>query len=183
MFDADGWLTNLEARSRLLNLPISANYIERAERLLLRPILPARNIQRHPAPTYIADEMPPDPAAWLGSRVTVTVDLCAPADSLKRQFARWVREARKARGLIAVNRAFERRDFERWHALRVLPYLDLRIWERACIGRLTYETMGDALFPDDLDTSVAGRVRKSVKPLADALVQPASIAHLRSLCC
>lgn len=182
-FNAAEWLGNLEVRARLLASPVCDGLVEAAWQLIQQPITaPYRINGAQCPPLYLGEGMPDDPSAWLGTRVTLTIDLLGPTDALKKQFAAWLRAARIERGIVPINQAFSARDFGRWQAMRVLPYLDLRIIEHASFRRFSFAQVGEALFPDDVDIDVAGRVRKAVRPLAEMLVQPACIEHLRSIC-
>lgn len=182
-FTAADWLGNLEARAPLINLAAGAYSHQMAEAMLLHPLRPPyRPRGGFDVPRYVGQPVAPGDACALPSWVSVGVDLLAPADALKRQFANWLRATRKEKKLPVINRHFSREDFATWHARRVLPFLDLTFWAWCRGQRVPNELMGSLLFPDEPDRNVEARVRKSVEPLALALTQSACLQNLRTVC-
>ena len=61
-------------------------------------------------------------------------------------------------------------DLQRWVKLKVLSYIDLILISSYEGKTLTQNMLGRVLFPDDYDIDVTERIRQSVKPLADSLL-------------
>ncbi len=103
----------------------------------------------------------------------ITIDLEAPDDLILREFSEWLavqRSVEGASGQRGPKKCFDRSDFEDWIDFRVLAFIDLRF---ACMNgecRLTQHVIGEALFPDEYNVSLAERVRKAVLPRADLLM-------------
>ena len=109
-----------------------------------------------------------------GSDALTVINLDAPDDLLAKQFMEFVHERRKALEIEALTEVPGEADFQRWHKHKVLGYFDL-CWHT---GDLTNEEIGRILFPDEYSISLADKVRKVVKPLANTVFRPATLSAL-----
>lgn len=116
----------------------------------------------------------------MSGAVTVNVDLFASDDKLVDDFKAWLRVTRRALNVPSIQRRFTRADFDRWQQNKVLAYLDLSFWADINGLRLTNQTLGVALFPEEYNIALADRIRKVVAPLALAASSPVYIEALLS---
>lgn len=108
------------------------------------------------------------------------VDLEAPDELLEAEFDAWLslqRQRQASSGEITPRMASEA-DFADWCKYRVLPYIDLAFAMDYEGFRLTQERLGDLLFPDEPDVSIAERIRKVTRPKALAVFSHSFIRGL-----
>jgi hypothetical protein len=110
----------------------------------------------------------------------VKVNLYATDDNIRRGFDAWLATARQATGITTAKKQYNQRDFDQWEKYRILPYLDLTMWARANNVQLTQQTLGEALFPDEIDVSLAERIRKVIDPMARKMRSHVFLETLRS---
>lgn len=108
------------------------------------------------------------------------VNLNATDDNLTRDFAAWLARTRQATGITTAKKQFDQRDFDQWEKYRILPYLDLTMWARVNNVQLTQQTLGEALFPNEIDVSLAERIRKVIDPVARKMRSQVFLETLRS---
>lgn len=96
------------------------------------------------------------------------VDLEAPDELLEAEFDAWLslQRQRAASSGEIVPRMVSEADFADWCKYRVLPYIDLGFAMEYEGFRLTQERLGDLLFPDEPEVSIAERIRKVTRPKA-----------------
>jgi hypothetical protein len=110
----------------------------------------------------------------------VKVNLHASEEQLISDFANWLVETKRRRGIDVPKRRISLPDLQEWARFKVLPYLDLMLWARAHRRTISHQVMGLALFPDEFEVVLSDRVRKVVAPLAHKLVTEDFCAFLRS---
>ncbi len=113
-------------------------------------------------------------------RPVLSVDLTVSDEELIIDFKRWLQEKRENIKNNPRKKMFTPNHFDRWKSLRILPYLDLTLISGFDGKDLPYYSIGDLLFPDDIDVDTTERVRKVVKPLADSLLVSESLSVLRA---
>lgn len=110
---------------------------------------------------------------WLG------IDLHCSDNEIISAFSDWLIQARKKE----LNRELKsrRRDykipnlnqvaFRKCHDARILPYIDLVVWNRRVGNKVTSKILGDILFPDPRDLSdKTARVNDTIKPLVNKML-------------
>ena len=100
----------------------------------------------------------------------LTISLGASDEQLKEDFSEWLKQQRKNEMSSAKKKMFTTIDLQRWVKLKVLSYIDLILISSYEGKTLTQNMLGRVLFPDDYDIDVTERIRQSVKPLADSLL-------------
>lgn len=97
----------------------------------------------------------------------VTVALYWTDEQLIRGFKDWLKQKRKdIADTEGAKKRFNENDFKEWHALRVMAYIDLKIWSKITENDLTNNQIGQLVFPDEFDVDVTERVRKVIAPKA-----------------
>jgi hypothetical protein len=119
-----------------------------------------------------------EPEVDLGEGIEgVAVNLYASNEQLVEDFKQWLREARDTRQ-PGLSKRFTTEDFSKWHRLRILAYLDLTFWAKVDGSKLTNQTLGIALFPNEYTVDLADRIRRTVRPCAEQLCCKAVIQAL-----
>lgn len=114
-----------------------------------------------------------------GDRVFFRVDIHAPIEKIERDFMSCLQEIRKEVEIENLRRPFDRRDFERWHHMKLLAYIDLSTIEVLRGKKFTLEEIGQELFPNEIElSSLADRVRRSVRPRAMSLMTMQAVSVL-----
>lgn len=110
----------------------------------------------------------------------VRVDLHAPDEMIKAEFDAWLslQRQRQASSGEITPRMVSEADFADWCKYRVLPYIDLAFAMEYEGFRLTQERIGDLLFPDEPEVSIAERIRKVTRPKALAVLSDSFINGL-----
>ena len=103
--------------------------------------------------------------------VHVEVDLFASNKLILADFKNWLKAARSVFDIPAQSN-YSRTDRANWVINRVLPYLDLTLWAALENVKIRLATMGNALFPDDKDSDLAEKIRRTVGPTAEKLIRP-----------
>lgn len=110
---------------------------------------------------------------WLG------VDLNCLDNEIISAFSDWLKQARKKEQNKEVTN--RRRDykipnlnqvaFRKFHDARILPYIDLVVWNRRAGNKVTSKILGDILFPDPKDLSdKTAKVNDTTKPLVNKML-------------
>lgn len=102
---------------------------------------------KFPCPDWI-DE-PVDAISNLsGWNLNVRVNMQLPDKMLIEQFERLLKDRRAQLHDLGIPGRFSlKSDFSGWHKFRVLPYLDLKIWEHEAKASIPNRVMADAIFP------------------------------------
>lgn len=100
------------------------------------------------------------------NRFFISVDLNSTDECLAEEFKKWLKTTRKDANFKITRSVFCKDDFSRWHTQRLLPYLDLAFWAETQGKKFANVTIGEALFPDELEKNVEDVVRRTVAPHA-----------------
>lgn len=122
------------------------------------------------------------------STVWAEIDLSVPDDILIEGFKTWISHARKAHEEVFgedspkrdIKNHFKLSLLKRWKSLRVLPYLDMKILSMFFNQYPTLRQYGDALYSDEFDVDTTEKVRKTLIPLVQDLMEGNSLEHLLS---
>lgn len=90
-----------------------------------------------------------------------TININAPKKIIIADFEKWIDEQKKISNL--ETKIISKSKIDWWIKHKVVPYLDLLIWEKQEKIKIPQNVLGDWLFPDevDLDVDIIERVRKS----------------------
>lgn len=99
--------------------------------------------------------------------VHLVIQLIVPDDLIIEQFKTFLAEQRIIFNSHSLAKQFTQSDFDEWHKLRLLPFIDLNLWMTITENKLSYQNIGTALFPGEYDVSLADRVRRTTKPKAE----------------
>lgn len=111
-------------------------------------------------------------------KCVVHVDLAHSDEALREAFSNWLADQRRrtgwqSEGEITLAQA------KRWHQQRLIPFIDLVLWQYTEKTSLPLHRIANALFPNDLDVDVTERVRKVTRPNADRICSPEFTERLR----
>mgnify|MGYP003385455461 CR=1 FL=1 len=106
------------------------------------------------------------------------VDIGAPDEQLYEDFKTWLKDTRELVGLSSEPQAFSMKDMAKWHAKRVLPYIDLTTWAKLKNINITHQEIGIVLFPNEFNIILEARIRRDIRPLAEELMQPRTIGAI-----
>ena len=98
----------------------------------------------------------------------VEIDLTVPDRILIDQFTKYLRNARKNNLDIAPARSYKAPDHKKWVEYRLLPYLDLKLWEVENNVSIPYRVFADAIFPPG--QMGEEMIRKTTKKIADQVM-------------
>jgi len=112
--------------------------------------------------------------------VPIDVNLSATDEQLKLDFEKWLINFRKLSGKTAESKNFSDSKFQRWHKLRLLPFLDLSYWAMLESKSITQPVYGAILFPDEFDKDTTYKVRTSLIPLAKIIREESTMQALRA---
>lgn len=114
-----------------------------------------------------------------GNTAMLTIDLSATDEQLKKNFSEWLKTQRTITQYTIREKQFTSKDFEKWINNKVLPYLDLTLIANAEDIQLTQNKLGRLLFPDEYNIDLTERIRRSVKPLAEWLLDKKTVEAIR----
>ncbi|MCU1151013.1 DUF6387 family protein [Stenotrophomonas maltophilia] len=98
---------------------------------------------------------------------TLSVNLRAPDDILRKDFDRWLQAMRSLQDQQAAKRIFTESDFKRWIRNGYVPLLVLSKWKELTGAKITYGDLCEAAFPRMRRVEVDD-VRKTLLPNARA---------------
>lgn len=105
------------------------------------------------------------------SKLYLSVDLSCSDRQLEDEFLKMLSVARSSRGIIQSKQSYSQKDFERWHRLAILPYLDLTLWANVTDTTIAQHVMAEAILPNRIDIDTTQAIQKTVAPLAKKLLQ------------
>jgi hypothetical protein len=111
-------------------------------------------------------------------RAMLTIDVGATDEQLMNDFSQWLKNHRTITKYKVREKRFTPKDFEKWISNKVLPYLDLTLIANAEDKQLTQNTVGRLLFPNEYNVDLTERIRRSVKPLAELLIDNKTLEAL-----
>ncbi|WP_414576839.1 DUF6387 family protein [Stenotrophomonas sp. FR024] len=103
----------------------------------------------------------------LPRRRTLSVNMRAPDEILRKDFDRWLQAMRALQGHQAAKKSFTDTDFKRWVRNAYVPLLVLNKWKELTGARITYGDLCEAAFPPMRRVEVDD-VRKTFLPNAKA---------------
>ncbi|MDW3569287.1 DUF6387 family protein [Enterobacter asburiae] len=121
----------------------------------------------------------PDGYGWptkgLSQHIWAEIDLNTPDDILFESFKNWVKAARELPVFtdssvpyhLMSAKVIKPSHIKKWRALRILAYLDLKILSMLTNFPITLKQYGDILFFEDFDVDTTEKVRKTLIPLAN----------------
>ncbi len=110
----------------------------------------------------------------------VIVNMMAPDEFILEDFKRWLSFQRRYSGFTSRIKKIEKKDFDDWSEKKVLAYIDLMIWQNLTSTVFTQQQIGEALFPNEIGVSLGERIRKTIKPLAEELLEKRMLENLIS---
>jgi hypothetical protein len=113
--------------------------------------------------------------SYLQSECITKIDLNFPDDVLIEHFKKWL-SAIRSEHPQPKTKYFKQSDFNSWVLYGVLPYLDLKIWEREKNVRIPNRVIADAIY----QPGVGGEetVRKTTAPLVEYLLSEEALNQL-----
>lgn len=103
-------------------------------------------------------------------RTMVTIDLGASDEQLIMDFGIWLKNYRDMNQYKSLNENFSQINIQKWALYNVLAYLDLTLIAEAQNQQITQTTLGTMLFPDIHNINLTERIRQTVMPLAEYLL-------------
>lgn len=113
-----------------------------------------------------------------GNTANVTVDLDLPDSVLIDDFTRLLESLHKPL-FPYVSEPSDRANFADWIAFGVLPYIDLKLWERETGVKIPNRVMADAIFPPGEGGEEV--VRKTTRKIADDLLTDKRLKFLAAI--
>ena len=98
----------------------------------------------------------------------------APDSMILDDFKKWLKAARDVFDMPART-MFTPANMESWTRNQILAYVDLTNWASFNNRIIGQETMGCALFPDDIEKDAASRIRTTVQDKAIYLMRPSVV--------
>ncbi len=115
-----------------------------------------------------------------GWELNVRVNMLLPDKVLIEQFERLLKDRRTPLHSAGIQSESSRKpDLQGWHRFGVLPYLDLKIWEREMNVSIPNRVMADAIFPAGEGGEEV--VRKTTAKLAEDLMTRKRLEVLASI--
>lgn len=108
----------------------------------------------------------------------LTVDINASDQQLKNDFEEWLKDFRQTTKYEAEKKSIAPNALRKWAKHKVLPYLDLTLIAEAEKKRLTQNKLGNLLFPEEVEVDTTERIRATVAPLAEKLLDRKTLAVL-----
>ncbi|WP_140919729.1 DUF6387 family protein [Limnobaculum xujianqingii] len=125
----------------------------------------------------------PDGYGWAEDQINeglvwAEIDLNAPDDILLDGFKNWLVRARAHHNTIngnvthhsSVKNNVKPAHMKKWHSMRVLAYLDIKIFSSFINAPLTLNQYADALYFDEPDIDTTEKVRKTLIPLVNEIL-------------
>lgn len=95
------------------------------------------------------------------------INLDATDDQLIASFKNWLDKKREILSdTEGKKRRFNDSDFKEWHEMRLLAYIDLKLWSRLTRNNLTNYQISQLIFSDVFDIDITEKIRKTVGPKA-----------------
>lgn len=127
----------------------------------------------------------PDGYGWptkgLGQHIWAEIDLNTPDEILFEAFKNWVKDARKLPFFdntdkpyyLMSSKMIKPNHLKKWRTLRVLAYLDLRILSLLTNVPITLKQYADVLYFDEFDIDTTEKVRKTLTPAVNQILDHA----------
>lgn len=123
----------------------------------------------------------PDGYGWpkigLNQRVWARIDINTPDDILIEAFTNWLKEVRTLPCFnyeeipyhLFSEGEVKQSHYKKWHSLKVIPYLDLKIFSTVTNSKITLKNYGDILYYDDFEVDTTEKVRKTLIPMVNEI--------------
>lgn len=109
----------------------------------------------------------------------VVVDLYGTDEQIMKDFAYWLENYRNEIGFSVPKKDFTEKQINEWISLNLLPYLDLTLITKAEGYSITQSKLGNVLFPDEIDIDSTERIRRTVKPKAEWILQQSILVSMQ----
>ena len=116
----------------------------------------------------------------------LSIDLNAPDKLLIEQFKNNIQQCKEARRIglnkkkgVSSIKEITQKDMDRWYNQQVLAYIDIKFWSDYSEDGLTNEQIGNILFPNEYDKSLAEKVRNTVSVIAKEILNTSVIRALQ----
>ena len=110
----------------------------------------------------------------------VLVDLSGSDKQIKKDFLYWLENYRRATGYYAPKKNFTEKNSNEWISMQLLPYIDLTLIALYEGISITQYKLGSLLFPDDIEIDGTERIRRTVKPKAEWLLEQSTSLAMQS---
>lgn len=117
-----------------------------------------------------------EPSYDYGDRY-LKIEIQAPDDLLAHEFLSWVQMERSK--MDERPKIIRQSDFDYWAEYCFLPFLDLDFYSHLEEKPIKNMALGTALFPDEFEVDLAGRIKDTVKKKARILLDKGLIEGLR----
>ena len=114
------------------------------------------------------------------SFTSVLVDLSSSDEQISKDFLYWLENYRRETGYYAPKRNFTEKKFNEWITMQLLPYIDLTLIALHEGTSITQYKLGSLLFPDDIEIDGTERIRRTVKPKANWLLEDSTLLAMQS---
>lgn len=95
-------------------------------------------------------------------RKFLEIDIHASDAQILYEFNIWLKELRSS-SIEFVRNQFSLKDFQDWHASRLLAYWDLTTIANIEKFTIPYHVLGNALFPEETNVDITEKIRKVIK--------------------
>lgn len=110
-------------------------------------------------------------------RKFLEIDIHASDAQILNEFNIWLKDLRNS-SVEFVTERFSIKDFQDWHASRLLAYWDLTTIARIEKFAIPYHVLGNELFPNEIDVDITERIRKVIKKKCQWLFSEAVLKAL-----
>lgn len=139
--------------------------------------VPIKEMLTHPlhAPIEMLLDHPED-----GSYLHVGTHV--PDEVIINDFKKWLSFRRKHHNEKFREKSFSKQDFDDWSEKKMLPYIDLLIWQDITSTKLTLTEIGEHLYGNYTSVNVSDRIRHTVRPLSKTLLDDQTTLMLQLQC-
>ena len=114
------------------------------------------------------------------SLTNVLVDLSSSDEQISQDFLYWLAHYRRDTGYYAPKKNFTEKNLDEWISMQLLPYIDLTLIALHEGTSITQYKLGYLLFPDDIEIDGTERIRRTVKPKANWLLEDSTSLAMQS---
>lgn len=101
----------------------------------------------------------------------VKINLSFPDDEIIAELKEWLRATRRTEKLSAPKHQITDRDLRKWSYYRVIPYIDLLLYQKAFEVDFTWKCIAEALFGNNPEFDSLSKTRNTTHDLATTLLQ------------
>lgn len=114
------------------------------------------------------------------AKTFLSIDLTAPDQHLFDSFKIFLKNEREKRKHYYRNKNFQQSDINRWLKQRCIQFFDLSLYLKITNTDESLQAIGLAIFPEDYDVALSERIRKTTKPLTEALISEQTVRILEA---